>query len=270
MADSKISALTSYTTPLNADLVPIVDTANTTTKQVSWTNIKATLKTYLDTLYPAISQVVITAAKVFSVTNTLTLSGVDGKTLTINKNITLDGTDGTTMTFPTTSATIARTDAANTFTGVQTMTSPAITTPTGIVKGDVGLGNVDNTSDSTKNSATATLTNKRVTLRTATTNAPGATPTTNTDAVDIQIFTGLGTAITSMTTNLSGTPVNGDMVEFIFLDDGTGRAITWGASFASSGPVSLPTTTVLSTALRVLVQYSTVASLNKWVCIATA
>lgn len=51
MADSKISELTSYTTPLNADLVPIVDTANATTKQVSWTNIKATLKTYFDTLY---------------------------------------------------------------------------------------------------------------------------------------------------------------------------------------------------------------------------
>lgn len=30
-------------------------------------------------------------------------------------------------------------------------TSPALTTPTGIVKGDVGLGNVDNTSDATKN-----------------------------------------------------------------------------------------------------------------------
>jgi hypothetical protein len=44
----------------------------------------------------------------------------------------------------------------------KTLASPAITTPTGIVKGDVGLGNVDNTSDSTKNSATATLTNKRI------------------------------------------------------------------------------------------------------------
>lgn len=42
-------------------------------------------------------------------------------------------------------------------------TSPAITTPTGIVKGDVGLGNVDNTSDATKNSAVATLTNKTLT-----------------------------------------------------------------------------------------------------------
>ena len=45
----------------------------------------------------------------------------------------------------------------------KTLTSPSITTPTGLVKGDVGLGNVDNTSDATKNSATATLTNKTMT-----------------------------------------------------------------------------------------------------------
>ncbi len=57
------------------------------------------------------------------------LSIASGKTHTVNQSITLAGTDSTTMTFPTTSATIARTDAANTFTGVQTMTSPAITTP---------------------------------------------------------------------------------------------------------------------------------------------
>lgn len=42
-------------------------------------------------------------------------------------------------------------------------TSPALVTPTGIVKGDVGLGNVDNTSDATKNSAIATLVNKTLT-----------------------------------------------------------------------------------------------------------
>lgn len=36
----------------------------------------------------------------------------------------------------------------------KTLTSPVINTPTGIVKGDVGLGNVDNTSDATKQTAT--------------------------------------------------------------------------------------------------------------------
>ncbi len=56
-----------------------------------------------------------------------------GKTFTVSNTLTLAGTDGTVMTFPTTSATIARTDAANTFTGVQTMTAPSISAPTGIV-----------------------------------------------------------------------------------------------------------------------------------------
>lgn len=58
-----------------------------------------------------------------------TLVIADGKTFTVNQTLTLTGTTGTTMTFPSTSATIARTDAANTFTGVQTMTSPVLTTP---------------------------------------------------------------------------------------------------------------------------------------------
>src|SRR3989344_4983137 len=38
----------------------------------------------------------------------------------------LSGTDTTTMTFPSTSATIARTDSAQTFTGVQTLSSQPI------------------------------------------------------------------------------------------------------------------------------------------------
>lgn len=44
----------------------------------------------------------------------------------------------------------------------KTLTSPSISTPTGLVKGDVGLGNVDNTADSVKSVASAaTLTTAR-------------------------------------------------------------------------------------------------------------
>jgi len=50
-----------------------------------------------------------------------TLTIADGKTLTANNSLTLAGTDATTMTFPTTSATVARIDAANSFTGDQTL-----------------------------------------------------------------------------------------------------------------------------------------------------
>ena len=78
-----------------------------------------------------------------------TLAVADGKTLTANKTLTLDGTDSTTMTFPTTSATIARTDAAQTFTGTQTFSNaiaPSIlltggTSATGVFAGEIGMPN---------------------------------------------------------------------------------------------------------------------------------
>src|ERR1022692_3284449 len=56
-------------------------------------------------------------------TGTLTLAA--SKTLTASNTLTLAGTDSTTMTFPTTSATMARTDAAQTFTGLQTFDTVA-------------------------------------------------------------------------------------------------------------------------------------------------
>lgn len=103
---------------------------------------------------------------------------------------------------------------------------------------------------------TQTLTAKNVTRRVVTVNAPGATPTTTVANVDIANFTGLATAITSMTTNLANTgAVDGQKLMFRFTDDGTARAITWGASFGAT-TMALPTTTVISTMLRVGFEYN--------------
>jgi hypothetical protein len=55
-----------------------------------------------------------------------TLTIADGKTLTANNSITFAGTDATTMTFPSTSASVARTDAAQTFTGTQTFAGAVV------------------------------------------------------------------------------------------------------------------------------------------------
>jgi hypothetical protein len=54
--DKKITALTAATTPVDADIMPIVTDISTTavTKKITWANIKAAVKAYADTLYNAI------------------------------------------------------------------------------------------------------------------------------------------------------------------------------------------------------------------------
>jgi hypothetical protein len=81
-----------------------------------------------------------------------TLAVADGKTFTVNHSLTLAGTDTTTMTFPATSATIARTDAAQTFTGNQTFSGAII----GTVQSLSGAGAVNITTLTTAFTSTAT------------------------------------------------------------------------------------------------------------------
>jgi hypothetical protein len=81
-----------------------------------------------------------------------TLTIADGKTFTVNHSLTLAGTDSTTMTFPSTSASIARTDAAQTFTGTQTFSGPIV----GGAQALSGAGAVNITQLTTKFTSTAT------------------------------------------------------------------------------------------------------------------
>ena len=109
---------------------------------------------------------------------------------------------------------------------------------------------------------TATFTNKRVTPRTGTI-ASAANPTINTDLVDFYSITALAGNITSMTTNLSGTPTNGQRL-WIAITGTAARTITWGASFEAS-TIALPTTTVLTN--RLDVEFIWNAATSKWRCV---
>jgi len=114
-------------------------------------------------------------------------------------------------------------------------------------------------------SSTNTLTNKRVTPRVGTTTS-SATPTINTDNVDYYSLTAQTVDITSFTTNLSGTPTDGQKL-WISITGTAARAITWGASFEAS-TVALPTTTVSTNRLDVGFVWN--AATSKWRCVATA
>lgn len=97
-------------------------------------------------------------------TTTGTFTLTNAKTLSVTNSLTLSGTDGTTMTFPSTTATIARTDAAQTFTGTQTF-AQVITTANAIAaSGNAATVPVTSRHNIVTNNSAATLT---ITLTTA-------------------------------------------------------------------------------------------------------
>lgn len=75
MADKKISQLTEVTTPTDDDVIAVVD--STETKKLSWANIKATLKTYLDTLYQPLATVLTNTTASFTTALETKLNGIE-------------------------------------------------------------------------------------------------------------------------------------------------------------------------------------------------
>jgi len=114
--------------------------------------------------------------------------------------------------------------------------------------------------------ATQTLTNKRITKRTLALSANSATPAIDTDNYDVVHITAQTAAITSLTSGLTGTPVDGDTLR-ISITGTAAVAITWGTSFESS-TVTLPTTTVTTARLDIGFFWNTETS--KWRCMAVA
>ena len=177
--------------------------------------------------------------------------------------ITTIGTDALTFTQFTLNPT-----SLVTLNGTQTLTNKTLTTPIISSISNTGTVTLPTATDTLVARATTdTLTNKRVTKRVLALSAGSATPAINTDSYDVVHITAQNAAITSFTTNLTGTPVDGDSLRISITDDGTGRALTWGTSFGAS-TVALPTTTVASTRLDVGFFWDTETS--KWRCVATA
>ena len=110
-----------------------------------------------------------------------------------------------------------------------------------------------------------TVTNKRIQPRVLAITS-SATPSVDTDEYDFVKITALAANITSMTTNLTGAPEEGEKIMFRIKDNGTARTISWGASFQSSGVANLLTTTAASKTHHILFVWD--VTISKWVCIA--
>ena len=168
----------------------------------------------------------------------------------------------------------------------KTLTSPVVNTPTGIVKGDVGLGNVDNTSNATERAATATLTNKTLTtpvINGAITGTGQASANTVSTIVmrDASGNFAAGTITAALTGTASGnlvsggalgTPSSGTLTNCTFPtlnQSTTGSAATltntrtlWGQNFNGSANVSGALALSGATSGTITVQASAVAGTN--------
>ena len=118
--------------------------------------------------------------------------------------------------------------------------------------------------DGTSWTKTSTLTTINVKPRNVTV-TQAAAPAWNCDNGDIFTIDALAQAITSMTTNQTGTPVDRQEIDFEITDNATPRAITWGANFLGSSGTALPSTTVLSKTLYVKFRYNGAV----WICLAS-
>lgn len=305
---SSIHGATAKTTPVDADELPLIDSAaSNALKKLTWANLKATAKTYFDTLYVAIGGALGTPSSgtltncTFPTLNQNTTGSAATLTTarTVRTNLASTSTasfNGSANITPGVTGTLA---VGNGGTGAATLTGvlkgngtgaftaatagtdyyapgstdvavadggTGVSTLTGIVKGNGTSAFTAATAgtDYLTPSATQTVTATRVTPRVSTTTS-SATPTINTDTVDMYGLTAQTANITSFTTNLTGTPSNGDKL-WIYVKGTGARTIAWGAKF-EAGAVALPTTTTGTERLDVGFVWNAVSS--KWRCCAS-
>lgn len=150
-------------------------------------------------------------------------------------------------------------------TGAVGPTGPAgATGPTGPAGTTTWAGITDKPTDLVTLTGTQTVSNKRVNPRVIS-GGWSAVPAINVDTTD-QINITANQPISSMTSNLTGTPVDGQKLLIRIKDNGAARAITWGTSFMASGGTPLPTTTVVNKTHMIGFIYD--SDVAKWVCVA--
>jgi hypothetical protein len=276
----EINSADAKTTPHNDDVVGLVDSeASNVLKKLSWTNIKATLKTYFDTLYQTVLTFGIADNNAVEIDDAdaadndyakFTANGLEGRSYAeVKQDLDLEvGTDvaavDQTMHIGTTEVAINRASAALTLAGI-TLTTPNIGTPsagtltnctglplTGLVDdtstalgvGSIELGHASDTTLARSAAGKMTVEGKEVSVFDTTSEASSATPTPTGGSKENEYYL---TALAADATFAapSGTPANGNTLVIRIKDNGTARDLDWNAIYEGTME-DLPTTTTIS------------------------
>lgn len=205
-ADARIPAAThsatSKTTPVDADELPLVDSAaSNALARLTWANLKATLKTYFDSVTTALANKDLTSA-----TNTFPTSLVD---LSSNQTLT-----SKTLTSPILTTPNLGTPSAGTLTNCSGLpvSGIAASTSTALGVGSVELGHASDTTlarsaagkvavegvDLVDVSSSQTVSGKTFIPAKATTATSGGTTTLTIADAQVQIFTGTTTQVVKL------------------------------------------------------------------------
>ncbi len=274
-ADKEPTGLTAKVTPVDADVIVIGDSADASevAKKTTWANVKATLKTYFDTLYQASGSYLTSANIVATITNGVTTNAPSEDAVF----------DALALKAPL---------ASPTFTGTvvlpnsQALVTPVLGTPTsgtltncnglpvnGIVDDTtsaLGVGTLElgHASDTTLSrsaggvlavegvvipsiSSTSTLTNKRTQPRTAS-STTSATLTPDVSSANVYFRTTQTEALTIEAP--TGTPVIGETI-LIYVDSAGAQTLTINATYKAFG-AAFPASSTAGKTFMMSAQYN--------------
>lgn len=281
LVGNTIHSATSKITPVDADEIGLWNSVDSLLNRVTWANVKATLKTYNDTLYMVVVSPSTSGNLLVSNGSSWTSTSLDGDKgdITVSTSGSIWTIDSGSVSLSkmadmATASLIGRNTAG---TGSpEVLSASTVRTMLSLVIGtNVQAWNTNLDTWATKTPPSGTVlgttdvqiaTNKRVQRRPYTTTST-ATLTPEIDTYDAFYLTAQASAL-NIANHSTSTPASTERIEITIVSDATPRAITYGTNYVAKGGIALPSTTVASKRTKLGFEWE--ADISKYNLIALA